>query len=212
VIDARIAPASAHFTGAITATLAQIPRELKICFDRGPACAESREKNVANSLRISGDERRAGRPLEARAVVCFKQVRLKDCGGSGSARLVLVAELQRLVLELTPGHGGYVYVNTAPHYALNAAGLPISGDIGYFSSDRQRACLKLPRAAFTRRKYFRPPPGRAVYGEGGGYSVTLFGEPPTIVCDEKKAGKGFEPRALPDVVLPAQPFSRHAGG
>ena len=103
-------------------------------------------------------------------------MRPADCGGDGSARLVLFVESQHLGLELLPSERGYVFVNTVPPSGRPAEGLPISGDVGYFSSDEQQVCLRLAEGArFGMRKYLRPPPGTASYGPRGRRSLT-FGE------------------------------------
>ncbi len=208
VIDTRLTSPSAKWSGALALTLRDIPKVLGVCFDRGPVCAESKEEVVANSLRIAGDERQDGLPLRVRAVLCFKQVRPQDCRGRSSARLVLFAKLQRLGIEVTPTEDGYVFVNTAPG-GTGSPALPISGDIGYFSSDRQHVCFKLGKGAkFLRRKYLKPPPGKRNYGRGGGRSITFGHERPDIVCDEDRTRDGFNPSKMPREEVPAERFTR----
>jgi hypothetical protein len=190
-------------------TLRDIPKVLRLCFDRGPVCGdESGERDAANSLRIAGDERPGALPLRVRAVLCFKQVRPQDCRGRESARVVLFAKLQHLGIEVTPVEDGYLFVNTLPRGRPARDALPISGDIGYFSSDEQRVCFKLGEGAtFARRKYFRPPPGHRNYGRGGGRSITLAGEEPDLVCDKDRTPDGFNPSTMPREEVPVQRFT-----
>lgn len=208
IIDTRLKSPSGNWTGALGVTLRNLPSALRVCFDRGPVCAESREQ-AANSLLIAGDERPDGVPLEVRAVLCFKQVRPRDCAGPKSARLVLFTKLQRLGIEVTPTEHGYLFINTAPR---RGDALPISGDIGYFSSDRQFACFKLGDGAkFNRRKYFKPPPGSRSYGRGGGRSINLGHGRPAVVCDAGDVPNGLKPRAMPREEVPTQGFAKPAG-
>jgi len=211
VIDTRLTAPSTTWQGALGATLRDLPKVLRLCVDRGPACAESGEQ-AANSLLFSGDERPDGKPLRVRAVLCFKQVRPQDCKGPESARVVLVAALQRLGLELTPSNDGYAYVNTVPRGGGAQDALPIGGDIGYFSDERQLICFKLGEGArFARRKYLRPPPGSRTYGRGGGRSITFGGERPRIVCDERRPANGLRPLAMPDEEVPTDGFAAPGG-
>jgi hypothetical protein len=212
VIDARLATPSALWTGAIAATLRDLPQMLRICVDRGPGCAESGQPHVANSLRIVGDEALHARPLRMRAVVCFKRTRNANCTGTGSARLVAILALQRLAIEFTPGLGGYVFANTLPPSGDPKDGLPINGDLGYFSSDRQRVCLRLVDGRFARTLYPRQPRGGYRFGTGGGAAFTFLGEPPRITCDDERTGKGYKPRSLPGAVLPTERFSSPGAG
>jgi hypothetical protein len=208
VIDTRLTSPSGTWRGALAVTLRDIPRVLRLCFDRGPVCAESGEHDVANSLRIAADERSGALPLRIRAVLCFKQVRPLDCRGRGSSRLVLFGKLKRLGIEVTPTEDGYVFVNTAPRGSGSAA-LPISGDIGFFSSDRQRVCFKLGKGArFERRRYFRPPPGKRYYGRGGGRAITFGHERPDLVCDADRTPDGFNPTVMPREEVPVERFTR----
>jgi hypothetical protein len=141
-------------------------------------------------------------------VLCFKQVRPLDCRGRGSSRLVLFGKLKRLGIEVTPTEDGYVFVNTAPRGSGSAA-LPISGDIGFFSSDRQRVCFKLGKGArFERRRYFRPPPGKRYYGRGGGRAITFGHERPDLVCDADRTPDGFIPTVMPREEVPVERFTR----
>ena len=209
VVDTELRSPSGKWRGALGVTLRNLPKVMRMCFDRGPVCADSDEQ-AANSLRIAGDERPDGVPLEVRAVLCFKQVRPQDCSGPESARLVLFAKLQRLAIEVTPTENGYVFLNTVPRGARDA--LPISGDIGYFSGDRQFVCFKLgDGAAFHRRKYFKPPPGSRSYGAGGGASLSLGHGRPAIVCDAGNVPNGLKPRAMPRVEVPTEGFAERGG-
>jgi len=100
-----------------------------------------------------------------------------------------------------------VFVTTAPRSSRSPRGLPISGDIGYFSQRLARAFLP----AFPRRPRVTVPqvssgrrPDAAVYGEDGGHSITLVAEPTErSSCDRGVLGKVFSsPSTLPNRVVP----------
>ena len=210
VIDARLTSPSASWKGALGMTLRDLPNVLRLCFDRGPACAESGEQ-AANSLLVTGDERPDGVPLKLRAVLCFKQVRPGDCSGRRSARVVLFAKVQHLGVELTPTDDGYAFLNTVPRGGKASDALALSGDIGYFSDERQRACFKLGDGAyFARRKYFRPPPGSRSYGRGGGRSITFGHERPDLRCDQDRTPDGLRPNVMPREEVPTERFTAPA--
>ncbi|MEA2220196.1 MAG: hypothetical protein QOJ35_2822, partial [Solirubrobacteraceae bacterium] len=92
-------------------------------------------------------------------------------------------------------------------------GLPISGDLGYFSSDEQQVCLRLADGArFGRRKYLRPPPGTDSYGRGGLRSLTFGDGDPSLRCDRYRDRDGLVPRSMPREAVPTDRFSSRAGG
>ena len=172
------------WNGVFQLALKNLPGNVHICVDRGPACVQSERLTATASAQFIATPAPDAPQLEITGIVRLKQVN-EGCTGPESARLVTAINLERLDFMLRPVGEGLVY--------LSSVNTRIGGEFSYFSSERERLCVRFEKRA-------RLPGGRYE-------SSRRVGRVGRVVLDDEGLRINCRPRPNKDLLV----SSRAAG-